>query len=90
MCSGDPLNDKKGCLFVNGGQIGAWIIKSGFPKNSQYWEMSAYVTGLNAYDFDAWQGIKGVKASVGDNYLNLAFYMIIKIYQSKVPFTNTT
>ena len=64
--NGDPLHDLKGCFMINGGQMGPWVTKSGFPSNSTYWETTAYYTGLNAYDFSAWQGIKGVKATVGD------------------------
>ena len=74
---GDPLNDKKGCLFVNGGQMGPWVTKSGFPKNSAYWEVTAYYTGLNKSS--AWQGIKGVKAAVGDNYGAVAGHLYVNI-----------
>lgn len=66
--NGDPLNDKKGCLLINGGQMGYWAQTSGFPSNSEYWELTAYYTGLSAHKSTTWQGIKGVKASVGDNF----------------------
>jgi len=66
--NGDPLDDKKGCLLINGGQMGPWVTMSGFPATSEYWEVTAYYTGLNAWGSSTWQGLKAVKASVGDNY----------------------
>jgi hypothetical protein len=65
---GDPLNDKKGVLFVNGYQLGPWAQVSGFPATSEYWETSVYYSGLNVQGSQLWQGIKGVKAAVGDMY----------------------
>jgi hypothetical protein len=65
---GDPLNDKKGCLLINGYQMGPWAEQSNFPSSSEYWATSAHYSGLDAHGSTVWQGIQGVKASVGDNY----------------------
>lgn len=65
---GDPLNDKKGSFLIFPNQMGPWVTASGFPPGSEYWEITAYYTGLDAYGSKAWQGIKGVEVSVGDNF----------------------
>ncbi len=64
---GDPLKDKKGSLLINPGQMSGWVSVSGFPSASEYWETTAYYTGLTAYGSAIWQGIKGVAVSVGDD-----------------------
>ena len=65
---GDPPSDKKGSLLVEGGQISAWVQQSGFPDTAKYWEFTVYYTGLNANNSTAWQNLKGVKLSLGDNF----------------------
>lgn len=65
--TGDPLKDKKGSFLINPGQMGPWVSKSGFPSTSEYWEITAYYTGLDAKNSTVWQGIKGVEVSVGDD-----------------------
>ena len=64
--AGDPLNDKNGCLAVQGGQMGPWAKQAGFPDTAQYWEVTVYYTGLNAWSSTAWQKLKGVKVTLGD------------------------
>ncbi len=65
---GDPLKDAKGALLVNGFQFDPWAQKFGFPNTSEFWEISTYYTGLDAYGSPLWQGIKGVKLAIGDMY----------------------
>ncbi len=65
---GDPENDKKGCLLIDGYQMSGWVQKSGFPDTAKYWEVTVYYTGLNAGNSTAWQKLKGVKVSLGDNF----------------------
>lgn len=65
---GDPLQDKNGALLINGGQMGPWATQSGFPANSQYWEVTAYYRGLDSQSSTTWQGIKGIKACIGDMF----------------------
>ncbi len=65
---GDPPSDNKGCLYIDGGEMGPWQQQSGFPSSAKYWEVIAYYNGLNARKSNAWLGIKGVKASLGDNF----------------------
>jgi hypothetical protein len=65
---GDPLNDKKGSLLLNGYQMGPWAQKFGFPNTSEYWYIFVSCGGLAGGGSKEWQGIKGIKASLGDSY----------------------
>jgi hypothetical protein len=65
---GDPLNDSKGSLRVDGAQMGPWAQLAGFPNGAAYWATSAQCSGLDAYGSTAWQGIQGVSAAIGDVY----------------------